>query len=535
MAFHGGPACTATPSKRTTWGPFEFWDTTGLSSRPFEIRAFVTTDGINDRHKCCSIDSMFTLRTAVLSLILAGVSCAPPSDETVDVSSPNILFVLLDDVRFDDLGFTGHPFVKTPNFDRIAREGIQFTNAFAATPLCSPNRASILTGQYAHTHGIIDNVDRSEQTHRLITFPLMLNRAGYETAFIGKWHMGIDDTRRPGFDEWLSIKGQGYYFDPDVNDNGESRKIPGYATDIFSQRAAEFIRRERDQPFLVYLSHKAVHPNIFQNADGSIEAIPEDGGFKPPERLKDLYAGEPITRRPNASTYGDGKRALMRPIEGLPRLGPDTGTPDHIILNRLRMLTAADEGFGEILDTLEEIGQLDNTIIVVTSDHGYFYGEHGLNKERRLAYEEIARTPLAIRWPSRIAARSEANAFAMSIDLAPTLLELAGVEAPDDFHGRSLVPLLEGETPADWRQSMLIEYYSDTVWPRLVKMGYQAVRTDRWKYIRYVDLEGMDELYDLESDPYEVTNLIDDSHAQTEKAELVAELDRLLSATGAKP
>ncbi len=478
---------------------------------------------------------MFTPRTVCLLLILVGVSCAPQPDEALDVPQPNILFVLLDDVRFDDLGFTGHPFVKTPNFDRIAREGVQFTNAFAATPLCSPNRASILTGQYAHSHGIIDNVDRSEQTHRLITFPLLLNRAGYETAFIGKWHMGIDDTRRPGFDEWLSIKGQGYYFDPDVNDNGESRKIPGYATDIFSQRAAEFIRRERDQPFLVYLSHKAIHPNIFQNADGSIEAIPADGGFKPPERLKDLYAGEAIVRRPNASSYGEDKRALMRPIDGLPTLGADTGTPDHVILNRLRMLTAADEGFGEIIETLEQTGQLDNTIIVVTSDHGYFYGEHGLNKERRLAYEEIARTPLAIRWPGKIAAGSEADAFTLSIDLAPTLLEIAGVEVPGDVHGRSLVSLLEGETPGDWRDSMLIEYYSDTVWPRLVKMGYQAVRTDRWKYIRYVDLEDMDELYDLEEDPYEVRNLIDEPGAQAEKAELVAELDKLLSATGAAP
>ena len=470
---------------------------------------------------------------AAAILLLLGIGCAPQQGTAPPESRPNILFVLLDDVRFDDLGFTGHPFVKTPNFDRIAREGMQFTNAFAATPLCSPNRASILTGHYAHTHGIIDNVDRSEATHRLITFPLLLNQAGYQTAFIGKWHMGIDDTRRPGFDEWLSIKGQGYYFDPDVNDNGESRKLPGYATDVFSERAAEFIRRERDQPFLVYLSHKAIHPNIFQNADGSIEAIPEDGGFTPPERLADLYSEETIERRANASSYGEGKRALMRPIEGLPTLGPETGTPDHVVFNRLRMLTAADEGFGSILEALEETGQLDNTIIVLTSDHGYFYGEHGLNKERRLAYEEIARTPLAVRWTDKIEAGSTADAFTLSVDLAPTLLELAGVDIPAGSHGRSLARLLAGETPPDWRQSMLIEYYSDTVWPRLVKMGYQAVRTERWKYIRYVDLTGMDELYDLEADPFELNNLIDHDNAQEAKGELVIELDRLLEATGA--
>ena len=461
----------------------------------------------------------------------AGCSAGPDPEPTSQ--RPNILFVLLDDVRFDDFGFAGHPFIQTPNFDRIAREGMTFTNAFAATPLCSPNRASILTGLYAHAHGITDNVDRSEQSHRLETFPLLLDRDGYDTAFIGKWHMGIDDTARPGFDEWLSIKGQGYYFDPEVNDNGESRELSGYATDLFSDRAADFIRRDREEPFLVYLSHKAVHPNIFQNADGSIEAIPADGGFTPPERLKDLYAGETLPRRPNTQSYGEGKPALQRPVEGLPPLGPTTGTPDDVVFNRLRMLTAADEGFGRILGALEESGQLDETLIVVTSDHGYFYGEHGLNEERRLAYEETIRTPLAIRWPARVAAGSESDAFVVSIDLAPTMLDLAGVEIPADVQGRSLAPLLRGERPDDWRRSVLIEYYSDTVWPRLVEMGYEAVRTDRWKYIRYSDLDGMDELYDLETDPYEMNNRIDDPAAAEALAAAEAELRRLLDEYGA--
>jgi len=471
-------------------------------------------------------------RLSVLILSLSGlIGCggsAPPEEP----ARPNIVFVLLDDVRFDDLGFTGHPFVQTPNFDRIAREGAQFTNAFTATPLCSPNRASILTGQYAHTHGIIDNVDRSEQSHKLITFPLLLQQSGYVTGFFGKWHMGVDDTRRPGFDEWLSIKGQGYYFDPDVNDNGVSKKLEGYATDIFSDRAADFIREDREKPFLLYLSHKAVHPNIFQHADGSIDAIPEDGGFTPPERLKTLYADQTVQRRPNAASYGEGKRALLRPIPGLPKLSAETATPDHIILNRLRMLTAADEGFGRILAALEESGQLDNTFIVVTSDHGYFYGEHGLNKERRLAYEEIARTPLAVRYPSTIAAGTKVYPFALSIDLAPTMLEVGRADIPEDIQGRSLLPLLLGETPSDWRKTFLIEYFSDTVWPRLVTMGYQAVRTDRWKLIRYVDLKGMDELYDLDADPYEMENLIADAGSQEEVERLKAELARLLEETG---
>ena len=441
---------------------------------------------------------------------------------------PNIVVVVLDDARFDDFGFSGHPYVKTPNFDRVANEGIQFSNAFASVPLCSPNRACILTGMHAHSHGITDNTDRSERSHQLVTFPMRLNRAGYETAFIGKWHMGLDDTRRPGFDEWLCMRGQGDYFDPEVNDNGRRHRLPGYASDIFSDRAADFIRRRRDRPFLVYLSHKAVHPNLFQDADGSITSVPEDGGFTPPERLASLYSGLRIPRRPNAASFAQDKPALQRPIKDVPPLGPDTGTPDHVIRNRLRILTAADEAFGMVLEALEETEQAGDTCVLLTSDHGYFYGEHGLNEERRLAYEESIRVPLAIRWPTRIAAGRKSEALVLSVDLAPTILELAGISGPFETHGRSLLPLLVGPPPPRWRRSLLIEYFSDRVWPRMVAMGYRAVRTERWKYIRYTDLEGMDELYDLWADPYEMCNLWNHRGFAATKTRLVGELDRLL-------
>ena len=446
---------------------------------------------------------------------------------------PNILVVVMDDVRFDDLGFAGHPFVRTPNFDRIATEGIRFSNGFAPIPLCSPNRACILTGQYAHTHGITDNRDRSAQSHQLATFPLALHRIGYDTAFIGKWHMGLDDRPRPGFNEWLSFQGQGKYCNPEMNHNGESCTVQGYASDILSDRAAEFIRRERDRPFLVYLSHKAVHPNLFQDADGSIKSIPADGGFTPPDRFKGLYEDEPIRRRPNAFSFGEGKPALQRRLPGVPSLGPSTGTPDQVIRDRLRILTAADEAFGRVLGALEETGLIDDTLVLLTSDHGYFYGEHGLNEERRLAYEESIRVPLAMRWPRLIGSGAESGSLVLSVDIAPTILELAGSGPHSISHGRSLVPLLEGVTPADWRQSVLIEYFSDAVWPRMVNMGYQAVRTERWKYIHYVDVEGMDEVYDLEADPYEIRNVFRDSSFDGLKADLSSELDRLLSETAA--
>ena len=476
------------------------------------------------------------MRRVILCLTALLTACGGgPSPDAAEPPHPNVLFVLLDDVRFDDLGYTGHPFVQTLHFDRIAHEGMVFHNAFAATPLCSPNRASILTGHYAHKHGIIDNVDRSEQSHGLRTFPMLMQQAGYDTAFVGKWHMGVDDSARPGFDEWLSIRGQGRYFDPEVNDNGESKTIEGYASDIFSERAADFIRRPRNKPFLVYLSHKAVHPNIFQLADGSVEFMPEDHGFTPPKRMLHLYEGMKPPRRSSAKTYGRDKKALMRRIPGLPDLGPETATPDDVILNRLRMLTAADEGFAKVLRALEDTGTLDKTVVVLTSDHGYFYGEHGLFEERRLAYEEIARTPLAIRYPKVFKPGSESDAFVVSTDLAPTVLDLAGVSVPDDFHGRSLTPLASmtaDRIPEGWRDSVLIEYYSDKVWPRLVKMGYQAVRTQEWKLIHYTELEGMDELYDLRHDPYEQKNLIDSPEAAPRKAQLQEELVKLLGETG---
>ena len=469
-------------------------------------------------------------RLAIASALGLLAACSDPAPDPAN--RPNIVFVLLDDVRWDDLGAGGHPWVQTPNFDRVAHEGAIFRNAYAATPLCSPNRASLLTGQYAHTHGIIDNVDRSQQSHQLVTFPRLLHDAGYETAYIGKWHMGVDDSPRPGFDVWYSLQGQGYYFDPEVNDNGERKKVVGYTTDIFTKRSVEFLRKQRDQPFLLYLAHKAVHPNIFQNADSSPRG-PLGGAEKytPAERHKHLYTGEELPRRPNYTSYGKDKPALQRAIPGVTPLGPGWGTDDATILNRLRMLAAADDGMGEIFKALEETGELDNTIVVVTSDHGYFYGEHGLGRERRLAYEETARVPLFIRYPRMISPGSEIDPFVLSIDNMPTLLEMAGATVPDNLHGRSLVPLLQQETPADWRKSFLIEYCSDTVMPRLVKMGYKAVRTEKWKYIHYVDLEGVDELYDLENDPYEMKNVIGDAEAQVALGEMKKELERLLEET----
>jgi N-acetylglucosamine-6-sulfatase len=459
------------------------------------------------------------LKRCLLSLLAL---LAPVGLEAAE--RPNILLVVVDDLRADDLGVAGHPFVKTPHADRLARVGARFLNAFATTPLCSPSRASILTGQYTRHHGILDNTDRSARSHALATFPRELQKAGYETAFMGKWHMGNDETRRPGFDHWVAMKGQGEAIDPLLHEDGKSATVKGYVTDILTGRALAFIERPRQRPFFLLLAHKALHPNVIQRDDGSVVSIGE-GGFIPAERHRTLYGREPLPRRKNYAAPPLGKPALLRPIGDLPPLGPRTATPDDTIRDRLRMLAAVDEGLGRLLDSLRKRGALDDTVVMFTGDNGYFYGEHGLSEERRLAYEESIRLPLLVRYPSLARAGSAPKQMALTIDLAPTLLELAGVAAPP-MDGRSLVPVLRGDAPP-WRTSFLIEYWTDTVFPRVLRMGYDAVRTERHKYVRYRELQGMDELYDLERDPYELSNLIGSAAHAALRESLQKELERL--------
>jgi arylsulfatase A-like enzyme len=436
-------------------------------------------------------------RRTFLAMPLVAASCGSRS-------RPNILFVLVDDLRFDELGCTGHPFARTPHADRLAREGALFTNAFAVTPLCSPSRASFLTGQYPHRHGIVDNTDRSPASHGLETWPARLQQAGYETAFIGKWHMGNDDSPRPGFDHWVSFPGQGESIDPQLNIDGETVPQQGYITDVLTDQAIGFLERERDRPFCLWLAHKAIHPNIQQAADGSIQSFGTAEEFVVAERHRNLYAEETLPRRGNYRKPPRGKPALERSLPGVEPLSPATATDDATIRNRMRMTKAIDEGLGRMLAALEQAGVLDRTMVIFTSDHGYFYGEHCLNPERRLAYEEAIRIPLVVRYPPMFPAATRREEFFLSVDVAALCLEQ--------------------KLPAP-RDAFLIEYYSDTVFPRIRNMGYQAVRTKRWKYIHYLELEGADELYDLQEDPWELDNRIADPQAPL--AEMKGWLDRL--------
>jgi|SRR5215472_5708381 len=402
---------------------------------------------------------------------------------------PNFVFILVDDLRYNALGYAGHPFVKTPNIDRIAREGVVFENAFVTTPLCSPSRASFLTGRWVRSHGVLDNTDHNELSHRLITWPRLLHDAGYETCYAGKWHMGNDSSPRPGFDRWVSFKGQGVYNDPLLNIDGQESKVEGYVTDLLTGYAVEFLKKPHSKPFVVYLAHKAVH-----------------GPFSPAERHKDLFANETINRTPNAQDNWDGKPALQRDVDGHPP-AKGVGSSDDLIRNQLRCLTAIDEGVGKILKTLEETGQMDNTFIVFTSDNGYFWGEHHLG-DKRWAYEESLRIPMAMRYPKLIKAGSKIDQLVMNVDMAPTMLSLAGVNGPAEIQGRSVLPLLKGPAK-EWRTSFLSEYFQEKNFPRVP--NWQAVRDNRYKFIHYQDLKNADELYDLKKDPYEMQNLVNDA------------------------
>ena len=268
---------------------------------------------------------------------------------------PNFIVVLIDDLRFDELGICGHPYMKTPHIDRIGHEGAMFTAAFHPTPLCSPNRASIITGQYASRHGIIDNVARDAHSHRLPNYHAILQRLGYETAHVGKWHMGNSGMPRPGYDRWVSFPGHGSIVDPVLNIDGDERQHKGYITDLLNGHAVEFLRQERSKPFALFFAHKAVHPDAFQAADGTIDL--SKGGYRPAPRHADLYKGAHFPRRPNALPSADvvkdkpaWKEAFELRVNEASRKvldGIQAGTDEEIRL-RAAMMASVDEGMGEV-------------------------------------------------------------------------------------------------------------------------------------------------------------------------------------------
>jgi arylsulfatase A-like enzyme len=447
---------------------------------------------------------------------------------------PNLLVILVDDLRFDEFGAGGHPYMRTPHIDRLAREGALFERAFHTTPICSPNRASIITGQFASRHGIIDNVARDAMSHRLPNYHLELQRLGYETTHVGKWHMGNDGKPRPGYDRWVSFDGHGRIVDPVLNVDGEYVKHKGYITDLLNDLAVESVSAKRKKPWSLFLAHKAVHPDAEQAADGTATMI----GYVAAERHRDLYKDAVFPRKPNMLSPKEVVRSKPAWADAMQlRASPRSQTLLNIIHSgkqeeireRARMMASVDEGVGRILEALERTGQLDDTAIVFLGDNGYFFGEHGLGPDRRFAYEEGIRAPFVLHYPRKVKAGTRVSQLVLCQDIAPTFIELAGGKPGPQIQGRSLLPLLSGRR-VPWRKSVLVEYWAENAMPWLVGMTYRAVRTDRYKYIRWINrarADELDELYDLDKDPYELKNLAGSRALDSVKRRLRRELGKL--------
>lgn len=452
------------------------------------------------------------------AILAAGLAVSGGGGPGRAAERPNVIFVLVDDLRFDMMGHAGHPWVQTPNIDALARRGVRLSNAFVTTALCSPSRASMLTGQYAHRHRVVDN--NSPIPGGTTFFPQQLQAAGYETAFIGKWHMGGEsDAPQPGFNRWVSFRGQGSYLPTrdGLNVDGKAVAQRGYITDELTDYAVDWLKdRGRERPFFLYLSHKAVHSD-----------------FVPAERHKGRYAGKPfIPPATMADTPGndDGKPMWVRNQRNSWH-GVDY--PYHSALDiaayyrrYAETLLAVDDSLGRIVALLTERRMLDGTLIIFMGDNGFSFGEHGLI-DKRTAYETSMRVPLVMAGAG-VPAGAIVSEVVANIDIAPTVLDAAGVKPPP-MDGRSFLSLARGERVA-WRESLLYEYYWERNFPQTPTM--HAVRGARYKYIRYYGLWDTDELYDLVDDPHETRNLVRDLARRDVVDRMNAELFDLLSATG---
>jgi arylsulfatase A-like enzyme len=498
-------------------------------------------------------------RDPVFALAAAALVALTPAAGADD--RPNIIFIMSDDHASAAVGAYGSRINETPRLDRLAAEGVLFRNAFCTNGICAPSRAVVLTGKHSHVNGVIDNGKHFDGAQR--TFPKLLRAAGYQTAMIGKWHLKSDPT---GFDHWEILPGQGSYYNPDFRSAEGRRRIDGYCTDITTDLAIEWLAgRDPDRPFLLMCHHKAPHRPWMPGPDHlglyRDERIPE------PATLFDDYAGRSDASRTQEMTiaghmflfYDLKVPPVGRPVkeQGPERwatnvMGRMSGgqreawnaayaasnrafherSPEgddlvswkyqRYIKDYLRSIASVDDNLGRLLDWLDAQGLAESTLIVYTSDQGFFLGEHGWY-DKRFMYEPALRMPLIVRWPGATRPGSREGRLVQNLDFAPTFLEAAGVAVPDDMQGESLLPLLRGVAADGWRRSIYYEYFE--LGTHAVQPHY-GVRTDRYKLIHFRTL-GAWELYDLERDPEEMHNLVDDPAHASLVAELKAELERL--------
>jgi arylsulfatase A-like enzyme len=455
---------------------------------------------------------------------------------------PNILFIFSDDHACNAIGAYGSKINETPNIDRIAADGVIFSNSFCTNSICAPSRAVVLSGQHSHINGVRTNTDTFDPTHQ--TYPKLLQKAGYQTAMIGKWHLKENPV---GFDHWQVLPGQGHYYNPVFLTPEGEKEYPGYVTDITTDLALDWLEneREKDKPFMLHCWHKAPHrnwmpgPKHMDKYDG--ETIPE------PPTLFDDYADKASPAAQNEMSIAEHMYPdydlKITPV--LAELGEDDKIPwgferltaeqratwdaayadenaefnaanlegedlvrwqyQRYIKDYLRCIASVDDSVGQMLDYLDKSGLAENTIVIYGSDQGFYLGEHGWY-DKRWMYEESLKMPLVMRWPEAIKPGQEIDELVQNIDYAPTLLAAAGLEIPADMQGASLLPLMEDE-PVEWRKSIYYEYFEFPEPHRVA--AHQGVRTERYKLIHFHATDEW-EFYDLQVDPLEIANKYSD-------------------------
>jgi arylsulfatase A-like enzyme len=480
---------------------------------------------------------------------------------------PNIIFMMTDDHTTQAMTCYGGTLLQTPNLDRIANEGIRFDNCYVTNALSGPSRACILTGKFSHENGFRDNAsvfDGSQQT-----FPKLLQKAGYQTAMIGKWHL---ISKPEGFDFWSILSGdheQGHYYQPEFNENGKIITEKGYVTDIVTDKTIRFLeKRDKSKPFCIMYHQKAPHrnwmpaqrhlgkfndvtfkepANLFDNYETRSRAACEqdmnientmkerwDLKIATPEELRDTTNKDKFYEAYHRMTPGEKKRWDEAYAPRIKEFRENKLTGKELVRwkyqqymrDYLATTLAVDDNVGRLLKYLEDIGELDNTIIVYTSDQGFFLGEHGWF-DKRFMYEECQRMPLLVRYPKVIHSGSKSNALSMNIDFAPTLLDMAGVKIPEDMQGRSLLPVLKnrGEAPDDWRKAVYYHYYEYPA-EHSVKRHY-GIRTQDFKLIHFYNDIDEWEMYDLRKDPSEMNNIYHDPSYNAKRNELLQQLNQM--------
>ncbi|KAA5545852.1 sulfatase [Roseiconus nitratireducens] len=453
---------------------------------------------------------------------------------------PNIVLMLCDDIRWNALSCAGHPHLKTPNIDRLADEGIYFENMFCTTSLCSPSRATILSGLYAHQHGVTNNF--TDYPANLDSFPRRLQQSGYRTGYIGKWHMGEkSDEPRPGFDHFVTHKGQGKYFDTEFNFNGKERRVvPGYYTTVVTDMAIEWMKQQQtddeDQPFMLMIGQKA--PHSFYFPEPKYEHVFDDVEVNYPHSSFKLDDKPEWIQKRLRTWHG-----IYGPIFDWRKEFPDDKASGVIDFARMvraywGTILSVDDSVGHLLAFLEQQEALDNTMFIFMGDNGLLEGEHGM-VDKRTAHEASIRVPMIIRYPgwTKWSGPVRVQQQVLTTDVAPTILDAAGAEAMNDLHGASVKPLIAGDDQK-WRREWLYYYNYEKQFPYTPNV--RAVRGDRFKYIRYPHGDGSDdrhmaELYDIENDPEESTNLINDPEYASTVAEMQQRLIKSMQAVGIDP